>query len=82
MFRRAKPHFISVLALVTLVIPASAEEPTEGRRLAELAFESLDHAERGYIDQGNFWNFGYDVFTSMDSDESASISLATSSSLA
>lgn len=48
----------------------------EGRRLAELAFQSLDSAERGFIDQGEFTNFGGDIFFSMDGDEDRRITLA------
>lgn len=53
---------------------ATAEE-NEGRRLAELAFASVDSADRGFIDMGEFTNFGTDVFVSMDSDDSGKISL-------
>ncbi|WP_372572628.1 signal transduction protein [Ruegeria jejuensis] len=53
---------------------ATADE-NEGRRLAELAFASVDSADRGFIDMGEFTNFGTDVFVSMDSDDSGKISL-------
>lgn len=72
------PRFaVSIFTAVSLALaaPAMAEE-SEGRRLAELAFATLDTADRGFIDQGEFSTFGGDVFFSMDTDESASITLA------
>lgn len=63
-------------ATITAGAPAFAQEAGEGRRLAELAFSSLDTAGRGYIDQGEFSNFGGDVFVSMDFDENGSLSLS------
>jgi len=53
----------------------AAAQENEGRRLAELAFSGLDTADRGYIDMGEFSNFGNDVFASMDSDENGSLSI-------
>lgn len=54
---------------------AIAAGENEGRRLAKLAFASVDSADRGFIDMGEFTNFGTDVFVSMDSDDSGKISL-------
>ncbi len=54
---------------------AFAEDITEGRRLAKLAFASVDGDDRGYIDQGQFRSFGGDVFYSMDADENDLLSL-------
>lgn len=53
----------------------SFAQETDGRRLAELAFSSLDTADRGFIDQGEYSNFGGDVFTSMDGNEDNKLSL-------
>lgn len=52
-----------------------AQESSAGRDLAELAFESLDGASRGYVDTGEFLSFGSDVFVSMDYDDNARVSL-------
>ena len=70
-------RIITLAAAAAIALPTglSAQE-TEGRRLAELAFATLDTANRGFIDQGEFSTFGGDVFFSMDADESASITLA------
>lgn len=68
---------ISSIALaVALCVsgPALGDE-NEGRRLAELTFDSVDEAGRGYLDQGQFVSFGGDIFTSMDADDSMGISL-------
>lgn len=65
---------LPVIAALAAPIPALAEE-SEGRRLAELAFAGIDTADRGYIDQGEFSNFGTDVFISMDADEDGVLSL-------
>ncbi|WP_299664716.1 signal transduction protein [uncultured Ruegeria sp.] len=65
---------LSLSAFLTAPMVLAAEE-NEGRRLAELAFASVDSAERGFIDMGEFTNFGSDVFVSMDGDESGKISL-------
>lgn len=65
---------LSLVAAIALPAMASAQE-NEGRRLAELAFASVDSAERGFIDMGEFTNFGNDVFTSMDVDDSGKLSL-------
>jgi len=64
----------SLCVAFTAPVAAIAEE-NEGRRLAELAFSGLDTADRGHIDQGEFTNFGSDVFYSMDYDQNDSLSL-------
>lgn len=67
---------ISLSLGVLLVAPTIlAADENEGRRLAELAFASVDSAERGFIDMGEFTTFGTDVFASMDGDENGKISL-------
>ncbi len=64
------------LLTAALAVPALASAQTsEGRDLAKLAFKSVDQDERGYIDQGEYTNFGGDVFVSMDYDENNRISL-------
>lgn len=66
------------LALAALLIasPALAEEKTEGRQLAELAFKSVDSADRDFIDMGEFTNFGLNVFAGMDYDDGGRLTLA------
>lgn len=68
---------LTTLTLAALmVLPGIAQaEDNEGRRLAGLAFDSLDTAGRGFIDQGEYSNFGSDVFYSMDSDQNGQITL-------
>ncbi|WP_299410900.1 signal transduction protein [uncultured Roseobacter sp.] len=65
----------SLTALIVLGTPVTAQEENEGHRLAQMAFASLDRADRGFIDQGEFSNFGSDVFVSMDSDQDNRLSL-------
>jgi hypothetical protein len=68
--------FISGFLIATLAAPADATaQSSEGRDLAKLAFQSVDKAERGYIDQGEFTNFGSGVFVSMDSNDDNKLSL-------
>ncbi len=70
-------NMIAAALSLTVLSPVMAQaEMTEGRRLSELAFTSIDESKRGHIDQGQFWNFGQDVFVSMDSNEDKALSLA------
>ncbi len=62
-----------ITALTTQTAAYAQESP--GRDLAKLAFSSVDSAERGYIDLGEFSAFGADVFFSMDYDENNKLSL-------
>jgi len=65
----------TTLALsLALAIPGAAMAQ-EGKELAELVFEGIDQAGRGYVDMGEFTNFGGDVFYSMDQDENGKVSL-------
>lgn len=67
----------TVLLLATSAVSSVAlAQEGEGRRLAALTFSSLDTAERGYVDQGEFTTFGGDVFYSMDSDDDDKLSLS------
>ncbi len=66
----------AVIAALTVSTHAHAQEEGEGRRLAQLAFSQLDTADRGFIDQGEFANFGSDVFLSMDSNQNDRLSLS------
>lgn len=60
---------LTTLALsLVLVLPGIAQAQ-EGKELAEVVFESIDGASRGYVDMGEFTNFGGDIFTSIDKDE-------------
>ncbi|WP_136439449.1 signal transduction protein [Pacificoceanicola onchidii] len=71
-----RTSFIPALLIAALAAPVGAlAQSSEGRDLAKLAFRSVDNAERGYIDQGEFTNFGSDVFVSMDFDENDKLSL-------
>jgi hypothetical protein len=71
-----KRIIIPLSLAATLAAPSAIlADESEGRRLAELAFSSVDSAERGYIDMGEFTRFGNDVFASMDADESGKVSL-------
>ena len=67
-----------LLTLTALLVasPAIAEEKTEGRKLAELAFESVKTADRDFIDMGEFTEFGLSVFSGMDYDENETLTLA------
>jgi len=68
--------FIISLLVAALAAPVGTlAQTSEGRDLAKLAFQSVDRAERGYIDQGEFTNFGGDVFVSMDHDQDNRLSL-------
>ncbi len=71
------------LSLTNLALIAALSLPTtlfaqgsEGRRLAALAFSAIDLSDRGYIDQGEYSNFGDDVFISMDANDNGKLSLA------
>ncbi|MEL6465283.1 MAG: hypothetical protein AAFQ58_09970 [Pseudomonadota bacterium] len=66
----------SLIAATLSAAPLFAQEDGEGRRLAQMAFASLDGANRGFIDQGEFSNFGGDVFVSMDGDGDNNLSLS------
>lgn len=71
-----RTDLISLTFFAALMFPvATLAETSEGRRLAVLAFQSIDGADRGFIDQGEFANFGTDVFSSMDQDEDGKLSL-------
>ncbi len=71
-----KRMIIALSLAATLTAPtATLADESEGRRLAELAFASVDSADRGFIDMGEFSNFGGDVFISMDADENGKLSL-------
>ncbi|MBL4812942.1 MAG: signal transduction protein [Rhodobacteraceae bacterium] len=71
-FSLSKFAVIAALALPSLTLA----QDTEGRRLALLAFQSIEGAERGFIDKGGFSTFGSDVFYSMDGDQDDRLSLA------
>lgn len=61
-----------LLALPTGVA-AQTDAPTPGRELAELIYGSIEDSPEGAADMGEFVDFGRDIFTSMDYDESGSI---------
>lgn len=66
---------ITGILIAALAAPAGAlAQSSEGRDLAKLAFQSVDQADRGYIDQGEFTTFGGDVYFSMDSNENNKLS--------
>ena len=71
-----RSKFTACFVIASLATPAIANAQTsEGRDLAKLAFKSVDQAERGYIDQGEYTSFGGDVFVSMDYDGNSKLSL-------
>ena len=76
MFATKETLAASLAAVIALGTPVVAQEDGGGRRLAQMAFAALDTADRGFVDQGEFSNFGGDVFVSMDSDENGQLTLA------
>lgn len=68
--------FLAAAAVLAMPLTGSADEPSEGRRLAELAFSGVDADSRGHIDMSQYLRFGADVFVSMDQDESEAVDLA------
>lgn len=66
----------SLASMIAAGTPAFAQEDTDGRKLAQMAFASLDTAERGFVDQGEFSNFGGDVFASMDGDQDGQLTFS------
>lgn len=71
--------FTSLALALTLAIgtsgPLFAQETNDGKNLALLAFDSLDTSGRGFIDIGEFQNFGSEVFVSMDYDDNQHVNL-------
>jgi len=71
-----KLSYISLALVAAISLPSSlTAQETEGRRLALLAFNSIDSAERGFINQGEFTNFGSNVFYSMDYNDDDKLTL-------
>lgn len=68
-----KPIFAGIAIAMAVTTTANAEQTSEGRALAELSFESIDKANKGYLDQGDMEVARKDIFTSMDSDDSNSL---------
>jgi len=58
-----------------LTSSAWAQMETEGKRLANLSFDAVDTASKGYLNQADIEIFRQQVFVSMDTDESNSIEL-------
>ena len=65
-----------MLAATSMVPTTTSAEETPGYQLAKTAFASIDRADRGFIDHGEYSGYGNDVFVSMDSDENNKLSLA------
>lgn len=63
----------AIIIAVTIASPVFSQAKTEGRQLAELTFESVDEAGRGYVDQGQMSNFGEDIRVSMDANDDGKI---------
>ena len=67
------------LLLVSMTLaaaaPSIAQQKSEGRNLAELAFDSVDTQGRGYVDQGAMDAFGEDIRYSMDANDDGKITL-------
>lgn len=69
---------LGLAAIIATSIPAVAQDSQQsnvGRELAELGFTSADVHDRGFLDMGDFLDFGDNVFVSMDYDENNKISL-------
>ncbi len=70
---------LTAICALLLALPASglaqSGESTPGRELAELVYGSIEDSPNGAADMGEFVDFGQEIFVSMDSDESGSISL-------
>lgn len=63
-------------ALVLTAATASAQDGkcnSPGCQMADTVFGSIESSPEGMIDQGEFVQFGRDMFVSMDSDDSKSI---------
>lgn len=52
---------------------AAASEKHAGRLTAELTFDSIDTADKGFIHQGDLEEFRSSVFSSMDYDDSSKL---------
>lgn len=66
---------LALALAISAATPLFAQDSNEGKNLANLAFDSLDTTGRGFIDIGEFQNFGSDVFVSMDYDDNQKINL-------
>lgn len=71
----SKLSLCSVIIALTATTPTFAQDETEGRRLALMAFESVDRSDPGYLDQAEFLNFGYEIFFRMDTNQSNDVTL-------
>jgi len=71
-----KRSLLTLALAAGLALPGAATaQENEGRRLAGLAFGSIDARDRGYVDMGEFTNFGADVFFSMDGNEDGKLTI-------
>lgn len=66
---------LAICAALAFSAPAFATEQPEGAYLAELSFDSIDLAGRGFVDQGDMENMRQDIFASMDADENSKLTL-------
>ena len=61
---------LAIAVLLPFIATAAvAEEKTEGRRLAELTFESVDTSGRGFVDMGQMEAQRDLIFISMDAND-------------
>lgn len=67
---------VSLTALVSVIgmSPVFSQTTTEGRDLANYAFETIDVSENGMIDMGESHIYGEGVFSGMDADDNARVS--------
>lgn len=67
---------VSLTALVSVIgmSPVFSQTTTEGRDLANYAFETIDVSENGMIDMGESHIYGEGVFSGMDADGNARVS--------
>lgn len=71
-------NLVSALLLATCMTSinasaALAEDMHPGKKLAMLAFTSIDESNRGFIDMGEFNAYGENVFVSMDADDNGKV---------
>lgn len=71
-----KQVFYGVVLSMMVSAPALAQQVPEGRALAELSFDSVDAAGKGYLDQGDMEAARRDIFSSMDADNSNTLELS------
>jgi len=67
---------VTVAFMLVFIAPAAAQEKPEGRRLAELSFDTVDRQSRGFVHYGDMEAARSDIFASIDGDDSEELSLS------